>query len=212
MKITRKLRGILLLAFSLLYLLCTYILNASRLFLIAFVLFVVLMEIVNKFYSDSVLYLDNLTDLYNRKKMHQDLKHSIKCEKLFMVVFIDLKNFKSINDNYGHQMGNYVLKEFARALKSLPKNFKAYRNGGDEFVVIVENYNDINEVIRNLTTINVKYGDEIGLKFNFGISIYPEHATNADMLLACSDEAMYCAKTSKRQYCIYCPVEKNGEK
>jgi len=108
--------------------------------------------------------VDDLTGLYNSRKLHCDLKRClIKQQKLnikYTIIMLDINNFKYINDTYGHLVGDKRLKEVAVALcRSVRYLDKVYRLYGDEFVIKLTNCNNINKVFnrinKNLKKINV---------------------------------------------------------
>jgi len=148
-------------------------------------------------------YYDALTELSNRKKMLEDINILIhnKNEK-FAVLFIDLDKFKSANDNYGHQAGDNILKTVAVRLKSIIRlTDTIYRIGGDEFIIILRNLKDyanakkIAVAIRDILSIVFTYNtNQLFVGVSVGISIFPEHGTNADTLIKNADFAMYEAK------------------
>ena len=87
-------------------------------------------------------YRDDVTGLYNQRKLHKDLDESVRnfhdYDSRFYVFFLDIDHFKDINDNYGHLMGTKILLRIAELLKDvLRENDLVYRYGGDEFVIII---------------------------------------------------------------------------
>lgn len=87
--------------------------------------------------------IDGLTRLYNARKLHQDLELLSRQKKLYAVIVLDIDNFKSYNDNFGHLVGDEVIKEVSRKLSGIfgcSKQF--YRYGGEEFVTIIESNGD----------------------------------------------------------------------
>ena len=159
---------------------------------------------------------DHLTDLPNRKMFIKNLVRSIsnasKNNSKFSLLYIDLDNFKNINDDYGHYMGDIFLKRVVRRLKkSLGKNSNLSRLGGDEFTIILEGISDVKElsVISNKILSDLKEPFEIRGKENFisasiGISIFPDDGATVKKLLNNSDAAMYQAKNiGKDGYCFF---------
>jgi len=148
-------------------------------------------------------YYDALTDLPNRKKMLEDINILVdnKNEK-FAILFIDLDKFKSVNDNYGHQAGDNVLKTAAERLNSIIRSTDIVsRIGGDEFIMILRNLRDS----ANTEKIAVAVGEALNIAFTYkenqlfiggsiGISIFPEHGIDADTLIKKADSAMYEVK------------------
>jgi len=159
------------------------------------------------------VYYDALTELFNRKKMREDvdiLLHN-KREK-FAFLFIDLDKFKSANDNYGHQAGDYILKTVAVRLKSIIRSTdEVYRIGGDEFIIILRNLKfstDAEKIaVTALETLNTAFTykeNQLFVGACIGISIFPEHGIDADTLIKKADVAMYEVKNNDRNgYKIY---------
>ena len=161
-----------------------------------------------------LVYYDPLTELSNRKKMLEDINILIENkEQKFAVLFIDLDKFKSANDSYGHQAGDSILKTVALRLKSiirLPDTI--YRIGGDEFIIILRNLSDYAEakkiavaVKEILSTVFIYKTNQLSVGACIGISVFPEHGINADMLIKNADFAMYELKRKGGNgYRIYC--------
>lgn len=155
---------------------------------------------------------DPLTELPNRhlldERMTQSLARARRQGTQFAVLFIDLDNFKSVNDNYGHMVGDQVLKVIADRLRDhVRMEDTAARLGGDEFVILSEYVNDEEGVqiaaTRLLATIsapvviNLRESDTIKIKVtgSVGISLCPRDGTSLEELIARADEAMYEAKS-----------------
>ena len=151
-------------------------------------------------------YYDELTALPNRTLFIENLKKSLsqakRNESLLGVLFVDLDRFKKINDSYGHSIGDKLLKNVANRLADvLRESDMIARNGGDEFIVLIEKMKDIREsfVVANkiLGVMNEKFnieGHEIHIGASVGISVYPLDGDDALDLLKMSDTAMYEAK------------------
>lgn len=205
MKITEKMKGrlILLLTFTfVLVILIIWGFSIKSLFIIlSYILFICLIVEIQVIYEKNVMYKDEVTPIYSRKKLKVDLDKMIKADKPFAIAYIDFRKFKYINDTYGHAVGNIFLNEFGVELNKLPNNFVSYRNGGDEFIVIIKDYTNINEQIKKLFDFKVKYKDVV-LRYNAGIAMYPVHGNTADILLCSADHAMYNAKKMDIDYYI----------
>lgn len=155
-------------------------------------------------------YRDPLTGLSNRNEMKQYFKQ-LKNQKTISVLFLDLDQFKSINDQYGHDVGDLLIQEVAERLKKFTnaKHF-AYRIGGDEFLVIIEDRDfkyvtklaeDILQSIKEIYYIN---GNELYMTVSMGIVIGDAKKENSSILLKKADTAMYRSKTyGKNRYCVY---------
>lgn len=154
---------------------------------------------------------DSLTEVPNRVLLYDRLEHAIlqadrNKEKLAWM-FIDLDNFKQINDTLGHAVGDALLKEVAKRLKMLiRKSDTIGRIGGDEFIVLLSNVEtpetavNIAEKVREaLAAPYVVQGfDTFENTASIGIALYPEHGQNERELSKRADEAMYNSKKRGR--------------
>lgn len=151
---------------------------------------------------------DALTDLPNRVMILDALNHAISLsnrhDTLVGVLFIDLDDFKKINDTAGHHEGDRYLIEFAQRVKSALKNGDIIgRLGGDEFVVIVEGINDVLDIIQINERILALCEKPFYIKdkkyymsCSVGVGISPDDAVDAEELIRKADMAMYQAKKS----------------
>jgi len=145
---------------------------------------------------------DPLTGLFNRHALIEFLVKEIerikreRGEKL-IVIFLDLDNFKKVNDIYGHKKGDEVLKEVANLLKT---HFRKYdivaRFGGDEFMVIVRNRNkgEIENVLRKLQERIEEIFKNFEISVSYGIAVAPDDGTDIDKLITLADRRMYKMK------------------
>jgi len=154
-----------------------------------------------------LVYHDSLTGLYNRKaffeRMRETLAIAKRDRKEKNIFYLDLDEFKRVNDEYGHHIGDRVLKEVAARLKaSLRETDHICRIGGDEFVVILNNLKDESQpeeaARRVLEALSRPYRIE-GYEIEFitpsiGISTYPKDSDNIEALIRCADIAMFKAK------------------
>lgn len=171
-------------------------------------------------------FYDTLTKLPNRhffkNKILDSVDQSLNYKKRLALIFIDLDNFKVINDTLGHHIGDELLKVIGNRIQSvLREGDFVSRLGGDEFAVILENIKTeaiaekvaekiINTVSQPVTIESVKQKLKIGA--SIGISFCPEHATDAPSLLKASDMAMYVAKErTKNAYHIYSKEIQGGK-
>lgn len=153
---------------------------------------------------------DQLTGIFNRhyiqSYMHSVFTRAKRYKKKVVLLFLDLDNFKDINDSMGHEFGDEVLRQTAARISShLRESDIVARTGGDEFTVFLENIEEKNHaevVVRKLIenfqqpfTIN---GHEIYTTVSIGISIYPDDGDTHDQLMQCADVAMYQAKKDGR--------------
>ncbi len=153
---------------------------------------------------------DQLTGLRNRhymqSYMHSSFTRAQRQRKKVALFFMDLDNFKNINDTLGHDTGDEVLKLTAARISSqLRKSDTAARTGGDEFTVLLENLEETahaevvaRKLINQFQQPFLVKGQEIHTTLSIGISIYPEDGISHDQLMQCADMAMYRAKDDGR--------------
>ena len=147
-------------------------------------------------------YRDQLTGRGNRYLFLSVLDKLILKGDKFAICFMDLDGFKQINDTMGHDAGDELLVYLAKIFDDiLPKNVVAYRIGGDEFALIIQNIkttHDITKVLSGMKKYLEKpiliHGSNISLQFSLGISVFPEDATNRNDLIIYADNAMYYVK------------------
>lgn len=154
---------------------------------------------------------DELTNLYNIRYLHQSIEMEIeraqRYDSIFSIVFMDMDNFKKVNDRFGHLVGSRVLIEVALLLqKNLRKIDIIARYGGDEFVIILpqtprESSFLVAERLRKMIekTVFLKHdGYSIRLTASFGAASFPENAGTKEELLRIADSAMYRGKFSTK--------------
>ncbi|MGE4171100.1 MAG: diguanylate cyclase [Methylocystis sp.] len=130
------------------------------------------------------------------------------------VLFLDLDNFKAVNDTFGHAAGDKLLKIVADRLRnSLRATDVAARIGGDEFVVLAkglgaEQATDLGQRLTNSISAPYDLGDEIGatIGVSVGVALVPEHGADAEALLALADEALYEAKAQRQVKLLHARV------
>ena len=150
---------------------------------------------------------DALTGLPNRillkDRLEQALLHAQRYDRWVTVVFIDLDNFKFVNDSLGHNAGDELLKVVARRMvESVRETDTVVRLGGDEFVVLlVDQPKNTDIVTATLQKLRLAIaegvrieGHDLRVTGSIGIANYPNNGTDADALLASADAAMYRAK------------------
>jgi diguanylate cyclase (GGDEF)-like protein/PAS domain S-box-containing protein len=164
---------------------------------------------------EHLAYHDALTDLPNRKFFSDRLNAAVQSAHRdrtnVAVIFIDLDNFKLINDRHGHDVGDEVLIDVARRLQSIagPKDIFA-RIGGDEFAGVLVDFDaaDINaSICRVKNAIEGSYIAQVStfnITASIGVTMYPKDNVDPDVLLRHSDQAMYKAKENgKSQMCFF---------
>jgi len=132
--------------------------------------------------------------------------------KKFALLYLDLNGFKKINDNFGHKVGNYVIKTIAKRLaEHTSLDHLVSRIGGDEFLIVIPNYGSIAALNKMAEKYIKTVEEEIELKMintslscSIGISLYPQHSKNKSDLIVYADRAMMKAKKNKEyKYCFY---------
>jgi diguanylate cyclase (GGDEF)-like protein len=153
---------------------------------------------------------DALTDLPNRALFHERLRQelaSATADRQLAVLYIDIDEFKSVNDSLGHMIGDELLKSVARRLGACIESadFVA-RLGGDEFAIVKTGAKDPDEVAnlakRALDAIRAPYdclGHQMTSDASIGIAIAPQHGSDLDQILKNADLAMYAAKSAGRR-------------
>lgn len=153
---------------------------------------------------------DSLTALPNRSFFKKKLKHildeSLQNGSKAALFFIDVDNFKKVNDTYGHNIGDKMLVTIAKRLvNSIRKDDIVARIGGDEFVIIAKNIKNIKNARHLAFKLQEKIKQPLEIDTNIfnvslsiGIAIYPQHAATSDDLLKNADIAMYEVKKEKR--------------
>lgn len=157
--------------------------------------------------SEQMLQRDDLTGLYNYRSLEQtldaELKRYFRFKTPFSLLFIDLDNFKPINDTYGHLVGSDVLKQVAAVLCDTTRDVDSvFRYGGDEFVVmLIESTSDhalkVAERLRsNIGMHTFRVGSEVCLQLtaSIGVASCPDHGKDRQLLLQLADDSMYRSK------------------
>lgn len=168
---------------------------------------------------DKQILSDHLTGLCNRRGLYQILEEKADERDPFFVVYIDLGNFKFINDNYGHTYGDRLLQEVtARMSDVVEHNGVLTRIGGDEFVVVLNGNCDPGQLTENLLTkvcqkISLEQGKSMVdcyLTAFAGISRFPEDSKDPESLIKYADIAMYRASKEKDHRVVF--FDKNMER
>ncbi len=158
---------------------------------------------------------DNLTGLPNRSFFKETLDYAMKKAKRtgerIAMYYIDLDHFKSINDTYGHDVGDEVLIKFSKKIKAILRESDMFaRIGGDEFVIIVNEVTDTetlvdisNKLIKAIEKPCILTTKTFYLQCSIGISIYPNDGLYLDEILKNADLAMYKAKKETRKSSFY---------
>jgi len=145
--------------------------------------------------------IDPLTKLKNREGLYEDTAESIEKKQPFSIIFLDLDDFKSVNDIYGHKVGDAYLIDFANHIRNEFKDIPGiYRMSGDEFVILC-NSNDLNKVISRLLETNfVMTKSKVAFRgISSGYALFPHDGKQMSELLHKADVKMYQVKKMKHR-------------
>ena len=178
-------------------------------------------------------YFDNLTGLANRynltKMIDREIVEKINSKHQMAVLFVDLDDFKQVNDNLGHEAGDLVLKNVAdRFTKCVEKDIGSAhqdqcentvaRLGGDEFVILLSRIHDANDaalvanrLVESVSEQFIINNYSFHLSVSVGIAMFPDNGTSADMLIGNADIAMYHAKNDGKNHYQYFSESMNNE-
>ena len=159
---------------------------------------------------DKAAYTDQLTGCLNRRGLLRELAMKSEMGKEFYLIFIDLDNFKQINDTLGHEAGDELLCDVITTWSEIQSKypFTICRLGGDEFAIIYETKDKeitrefIIKVLRSITTLQSKFANYVSA--SAGLALYDEDTSDLQQLLSYADTAMYKAKLSgKNDYYFF---------
>ncbi len=153
---------------------------------------------------NELIYLDSLTGLLNRFSIYEEIERLLldRETKQLIILFLDVDNFKNINDIFGHDVGDQVIRDTGKKLKEFQdKDIFIGRFGGDEFIIAIAKPWTLNEIeffakeIQDLFR-GIIHLDDHGfiLSVSLGIAIYPEHGDTKELLIKKADIALYDAK------------------
>jgi diguanylate cyclase (GGDEF)-like protein len=154
---------------------------------------------------------DEVTGLFNQRKLHEDLNHYIgryQHERIgFCLLFIDIDYFKNVNDQFGHVVGSQILIDMSSILRTeLRSNDLVYRYGGDEFIVLLPKTDiddskkialRISEAVKS-AEFSINETQKYRLSLSIGVSQFPSDAANAKSIIDFADKMMYQSKKSGR--------------
>jgi len=162
----------------------------------------------NRLYEISVL--DGLTNIYNRRyleqRMIEEVAYSRRYNKSLSILLLDIDFFKRLNDTYGHQAGDYVLKMVSKTLSQALREYDVVaRYGGEEFAIILPTTPKpegamIAERLRlSICDQAFRFKDQtIKCSISLGVACFPEDGLKPEELIAAADSALYCSKESGR--------------
>ncbi|SDH22523.1 bifunctional diguanylate cyclase/phosphodiesterase [Propionivibrio dicarboxylicus] len=162
-----------------------------------------------------IAYHDALTGLPNRilltDRLNQGIANALRSGEKLAVAYLDLDKFKPINDTFGHEVGDQVLKTVAERMRGILRAVDTVaRIGGDEFVLLLVGQTSnksigetLNRVLEAIATPVVFADYHFQLSASIGVSLYPEHDVDPDILLRNADQSMYAAKQLGRNQCVF---------
>ena len=154
---------------------------------------------------------DDLTKLHNARYLRQFLLNEIRRARRYgssvAALFLDLDDFKRINDDHGHLVGSHVLMEMAAVILSSIRDTDAVaRYGGDEFVIVLpDTETELAGTVAERIREKIEHFEftggrrlQLSLTASFGVAAFPIHASSPQQLIACADTAMYEAKAAQK--------------
>lgn len=175
----------------------------KMLFLAVLLALVAVLVRINRLQQDALF--DAVTNLRNHRyfqvRLREELQRSDRYSRSTALIMLDLDNFKRINDQYGHGVGDQVLRQVAQVLVLKARAVDVVcRYGGEELAVILPetSLEEARQVAERLRQAVKDRPDERGslITISVGVAIYPEHAIEADGLISAADAAMYRAKNA----------------
>jgi diguanylate cyclase (GGDEF)-like protein/PAS domain S-box-containing protein len=174
-------------------------------------------------FEDRLVYLashDHLTGLFNRRRFEEEVSQRLaetsRHGGVGALLWIDLDNFKAVNDSFGHRVGDELLREVASVLREKSREGQVLaRLGGDEFAILLPRADEVEaikaaeRILGELAGLPIRTGSHpLRVSASVGVAMYPEHARSVDQLLLRADTAMYSAKEDGRnRVCLYSPDE-----
>ena len=149
--------------------------------------------------------MDGLTGLGNKRRFDHSLEHLVQEGSSFGLCYIDVNHFKAVNDRFGHNVGDVLLKTVAKRIQE-NTNYPAYRIGGDEFVILVDEdieearYQQFKENIDQAFAKRVRCLDKkLHITVSLGFARYPEDGQDVQQVIALADQRMYADKEIKHK-------------
>lgn len=158
---------------------------------------------------------DLLTSLYNRSYLsdtfERDVQRAKRNNTSIVVIMMDIDFFKNVNDTYGHEAGDAVLREVSKLLtRELRKSDIACRYGGEEFLIILYDtvFQDASERIEQLrqkiSNLQFHFVALFSITVSFGVAMFPEDGNNSEELIKAADQALYVSKkTGRNKVTVY---------
>lgn len=157
-------------------------------------------------------YYDRLTQMPNRHSFMENLEERVATGGDCTIIYIDIDNFKNINDTFGHSTGDELLVEYSKKIEELcgEENFAA-KIGGDEYGIILRSGFSTNDIINFVAQLQnifaeciILRGDEFSLTASYGAANFPSDARSSEDLFRAAESAMFSAKANgKNQLCFF---------
>ncbi len=153
---------------------------------------------------------DSLTGLHNRRYLkevlNQEVQRTKRSQQPLSIIVMDIDHFKIINDTYGHQVGDLMLKETARLIKTHARGYDfVCRYGGEEFLLILpgasttDAFARADEIRQKCTTLSIPHnGEKLNVTISMGVATYPDHDTDVEKVIIKADQALYHSKNTGR--------------
>lgn len=154
-------------------------------------------------YLETVIYQDDLTNVYNYRRLCEDLESHLSRERIFTLAFFDIDDLKKINEKYGHYVGSRIIKHMAIKLSSeLGKAYHLYRYGGDEFVCLFDQLGsqEVKSALDKVTAslerqpFKTDQGESIYTGISIGLAEFPKDGRTMQDIINLADKMMFCAK------------------
>jgi diguanylate cyclase (GGDEF)-like protein len=153
---------------------------------------------------------DSLTDLPNRLMLREETQKVTATNATAVLLLLDIDNFKEVNDSFGHQVGDSLLRQMGPRLKErIDSAHMIARLGGDEFAILLpgadasQGSRTAHAILRALEEPFVSEDHALEVTASIGIAVFPDHAALAETLLRRADVAMYAAKRTGGTYAVY---------
>lgn len=154
-------------------------------------------------YLEMMIYQDDLTNVFNYRRLCEDLEEHLTKDRVFTLAFFDIDDLKKINQQYGHFVGSKIIKHLAGKLShELGKAYHLYRYGGDEFVCLFDllTSEEVKVALAKVTTSLEKEpfmtdkGVKIPMSISVGVAEFPKDGKSMQEIIDLADKMMFCAK------------------
>ena len=171
----------------------------------------------DEFFNTIKIEYDELTNVYDRHVVTSFMDYLLTKKIPFTFAILDIDNFKFINDTYGHLAGDEVLKDVAKSIEEVSKDFGVVgRYGGDEFIFVFPNVEEYNaawecglKLLKSPEKLIIDSLPNVNITYTMGLSRFPLDSTNSDELFELADKALYRGKIKGRNCFIIYLAEKH---